>query len=159
MRMVIRGGINMVMSKHKVGLLGLLLCFFLCSTLVLADHRGEDDSKGHEKEMSLSCLSNLKLNSEQVEKIRGLNENFQKEVDRLRAEEFKIRTELKLLWMQAHPDPQQIMAKEKAIHDLKWQMKEKSVYYRLSFRNILTPEQLTEYLKEEGGYHHRHHKE
>jgi Spy/CpxP family protein refolding chaperone len=147
----------MVMSKYKVGLLGLFFCFLLCSTLVLADH-GEDDSKGHEKEMSLSCLSNLKLNSEQAEKIRGLNETFQKEVEQLRAEEFKIKTELKLLWMQPHPDSQQIMAKEKAIHDLKWQMKEKSVDYRLLFRNILTPEQLTEYLREDTGYHHKHHK-
>ena len=148
-----------MLSKYKVGLLGLLLCFVLCSTLVLADHRGEDDSKGYERETSLSCISNLKLNFEQAEEIRGLHETFQKEVDRLRAEEFKFKTELKLLWMQPHPDPQQIMAKEKAIHDLKWQMKEKSVDYRLSFRNILTPEQLTEYLKEGADHHHKHHKD
>ena len=149
----------MAISKQKVGLLGIFLWFMFCSTLVLADHHGEDDSKGHEKEMSISRLSNLKLNSEQAEKIRGLNETFQKEAERLRAEEFKIKTELKLLWMQPHPDSQQIMAKEKAIHDLKWQMKEKSVEYRLLFRNILTPEQLSEYLKEGAGYHHKHHKE
>lgn len=149
----------MVMPKYRIGLFGLLLCCLLWSALVLADHRGEDDSKGHGKEMSLSCLANLKLNSEQAEKIRDLYEAFQKEIDRLRAEEFKIKTELKLLWMQPHPTLQQIMAKEKAIHDLKWQMKEKSVNYRLSFRSILTPEQLAEYLKEGAGYRHRHPKD
>ena len=142
--------------RHVVALLGLTFCFLLSSTLALAGHHDEDDSREHKKEMSLPCLSYLKLTARQKEEIYGLNRIFQKEIERLRSEEFKLRTELKLLWMQSHPDPRKIMAKERSVHDLKWQMKEKSVDYRLRFRSLLTAEQLAEYLKEGSQHHHKH---
>ena len=150
----------MVMLRLRVGSLGLSALFLLCSAFVLTGHpSGEDDSKAHEKEVSISDLTHLKLNSDQAEKIGGLKEDFEQEFERLRGQAFKMRTELKLLWMQPHPDRQQIMEKERAIHDLNWQMKEISVDYRLSFRNILTPEQLAEYLKRGEDYHRNHRKE
>lgn len=149
----------MLMAKYKIGWLGLVFGLLFCASLVLADHHERDDAKGHDKEMSLSRLSKLKLSSEQKDEIHSLNETFRNEIERLRAEQFKIKTELKLLWLQPHPDPRQIMSKEKTMHDLEWRIKEKSVQYRLAFRNSLTPNQLAEYLKEGGGYHHRHHED
>lgn len=149
----------MVRAKCKTGWLGLVLGLLFCSSLVLADRHERDDSKRHDKEMSLSHLSKLKLSSEQKQEIHSLNETFRNEIERLHSEEFKIKTELKLLWLQPHPDPRRIMSKEKAMHDLEWQMKEKSVQYRLAFRDKLTPEQLSEYLQEGGDYHHRHHED
>ena len=55
-------------------------------------------------------------------------------------------TELKLLWMQMEPDVKKIKAKEKELHELTWQMKEKATDHRLSFRKILTSEQLSKFL-------------
>jgi Spy/CpxP family protein refolding chaperone len=91
----------------------------------------------------LACLN---LTGEQSEKIRVLYESLQKDVLPLRKQAFNIRAELKLLWLQTTPNAQEIKAKQKALHDLKWQMREKRTDYRLAFRKILTPEQLSKYL-------------
>ena len=93
-------------------------------------------------------ISNLDLTSEQTEKTRSLTESFHKDMAPLRDQKFQCKTELKLLWMQTEPDVEKIRAKQREFHDMKWQAMEKITDYRLSFRKILTPEQLSKYLEQ-----------
>ena len=102
----------------------------------------------HERDwpMRNGKIANLDLTPEQTEKVRSLSETFHKDIAPLRTQKFQCITELKLLWMQMKPDVEKIKAKEKEIHDLSWQMKEKATDHRLSFHKILTSEQLSKFL-------------
>lgn len=93
-----------------------------------------------------TMLSSLNLTPEQTEKVRSLTESFHRDMAPLRDQKFQCKTELKLLWMQMESDVEKIRAKQKELHDLKWQAMEKITDYRLSFRKMLTPEQLSKYL-------------
>jgi Spy/CpxP family protein refolding chaperone len=93
-----------------------------------------------------SILDSLKLTPDQIEKVRKLRESYLKDKEPLRNQLFSKRMELKLLWMQTTSDPAKIKSKQKEIHDLKWKLKLKRTDYRLAFRAILTPEQLSKYI-------------
>jgi Spy/CpxP family protein refolding chaperone len=56
------------------------------------------------------------------------------------------RLEMKLLWMAEDPDSVKIKAKQKEIQDLRGQLGEKMIDFRLAVRNILTPEQRSQLL-------------
>ncbi len=102
-------------------------------------------------------LSALNLTAEQTENIRSLRESFEKETAPLRTQIFERKAEMRLLWMQMNADPEKTKAKQKEIHDLKWQMQEKVTDLRLAFRGLLTPEQLSKLLALGGerGHHGR----
>ena len=91
-------------------------------------------------------LESLNLNAAQMEKARSLRVSCLKEKEPLRNQLYSLRMELKLLWMQTQADPVKIKSTQKEIHDLKWKLKEKRTDYRLAFRGILTPEQLSKYI-------------
>lgn len=91
-------------------------------------------------------LSALDLTPEQTEKIRSLRETLERDITPLKAQVFERKAEVRLLWLQTEADAEQIKAKEKEIHDLKWQIKEKFTDFRLAVRGELTPEQLTKLL-------------
>jgi len=103
---------------------------------------GPGDQKGRDRYM----LDSLNLTVEQTEKVRVLRESYLKAKDPLRNQMFSKRAELKLLWMQLKPNPAEIKSKQKEIHDLRWQLQLKRTDYRLAFREILTPEQLSKYI-------------
>ncbi len=111
---------------------------------------------GHGWAMDGPALSSLDLTAEQMEKVRSLRESGHEEMAPIWAQKFEKKSELKLLWMQMTPDPEKIKARQKEIHDLKWQIQEKIIGYRLAFRDILTPEQLTKFLAMGGGLGPRH---
>ena len=91
-------------------------------------------------------IGDLDLTPEQTEKVRSQFEAFQEEIAPLRTQKFQCMTELKLLWLQMEPDVEKIKAKDKEIHDLSWKMKDKLTDHRISFRKILTSEQLSKFL-------------
>jgi Spy/CpxP family protein refolding chaperone len=91
-------------------------------------------------------LDSLELSAVQMERVRGLKASYLQEKEPLRARLYTLRMQLKLLWLQTKADPVKIKAKQKEIHDLKWQLREKRTDYRLAFREILTPEQLSKYI-------------
>ena len=113
---------------------------------VSAETRG---TKGWEEETS--WLADLNLTPEQTEKVLKLRSSYLEDKNSLRNQMVNKRMEVKLLWMRLKPDPNTIRAKEKEIHDLRWQLREKRTEYRLAFRNILTPEQLSKYVILEQG--------
>jgi len=106
--------------------------------------------------MDGTILSKLNLTAEQTERIRTLRESFQKDITPLRTRIFEKKAEMRLLWMQTEPDAARIKAKEKEIHDLKWQVLKKTTDFRLTFRSVLTPEQLSKFLALGGDLKHHH---
>ena len=125
----------------KIMFIAIGVMLFACANLVLA---GPGDRKGRDRDQYMS--DSLNLTAEQTEKIRVLRESYLKAKDPLRNQMFSKRAELKLLWMQLKPDPAKIKSRQKEIHDLRWQLQLKRTDYRLAFREILTPEQLSKYI-------------
>ncbi|MDM8523376.1 periplasmic heavy metal sensor [Desulfococcaceae bacterium HSG8] len=109
--------------------------------------------------MNPSVLSALNLTMEQTESIRSLPESFEKDIAPLRTQKFERKAELRLLWMQTNADSEKIKAKQKEIHDLKWQIQEKTTDFRISFRGILTPEQLSKVFVIGGGWGMKSHRD
>ena len=140
----------------KLGLLPVALMMVVLAAFVMADSGDKRYKLQDRWEMEDAILSRLNLTPEQTEKIRILRESYRKESTPLRNEKYERKAELRLLWMQMHPDPDKIKAKQKEIHDLIWQRLEKSTDYRLAFRDILTPEQLTKFLELGGGRYFDH---
>ena len=127
------------MKKIMFVAIGVML--FASANLVLAGS-GHRRGRDHDRYM----LDSLNLTVEQIEKVRVLRESYLKAKDPLRNQMVSKRTELKLLWMQLKPDPAKIKSKQKEVHDLRWQLQLKRTDYRLAFREILTPEQLSKHI-------------
>jgi Spy/CpxP family protein refolding chaperone len=134
-------------AMRKISFFVVLALVLTFGTLSAAGFHGEGGRMGHKwGGMHPSILTSLDLTAEQAEKIRSLRESFHKETAPLRTQEFERRAELRLLWMQLKPDAEMIKAKQKEIHDLRWQIKEKRTDFRLAFRDTLTSEQLSKFL-------------
>jgi Spy/CpxP family protein refolding chaperone len=140
----------------KLSLLAALVIVFASATLVSADP-GRHHKKGNpEWSMDNNMLSELDLTAEQAESIRALRASFQEHISPLRTQVFEKKAEVRLMWMQTKTDADAIRTKEKQIHDLKWQINEKTTDFRLAVRKVLTPEQLTRFLALGG--ERRHHR-
>ena len=98
-----------------------------------------------------SIISKLNLTTEQLEEIQSLRESLQTEMTLLRSKRYELIAELRLLWMESRPNPDMIRRKERELHDLIWRIRQKVTGYRLSFRKILTSEQLSGFLDMGGG--------
>ena len=132
------------MSK-KILIVAVMMVF---ATAGLATAQPRGTGPWHDRNLAVDHerISALDLTPEQTEKVRSLSERFHGDMAPLRNKKFQCMTELKLLWMQMKPDVEKIKAKEKERYELGWQMKEKMTDYRLSFRKILTSEQLSKFL-------------
>jgi Spy/CpxP family protein refolding chaperone len=131
--------------KKKIIIVSVLMMFAF-SGLALARHPENMGCPKGDGAMYPMMIADLNLTPEQTEKVQALTESFHKDIAPLQNRKFQCRTELKLLWMQEKPDVEKIRAKQKELHDLKWQILEKVMDYRLSFRSILTHEQLAKYI-------------
>jgi len=140
----------------KFSLLAALVTILASATFVVAGPCGGGERGNHGWAMDHSIFSKLNMTAEQTEKIRVLRESSQKDITPLRIQIFEKRAELRLLWMQMEPDAARIKAKEKKIHDLKWQVLKKTTDFRLTFRSVLTPEQLSKFLALGGDRKHHH---
>ena len=140
----------------KLSILATLVLLFASATLVMADPGSKGGKMEHRWMMEDSILSSLNLTAEQIEKIRVLRESFQNDTTPLRTQKYERKAELRLLWMQMNLDPEKIKAKQKELHNLRWQLKEKTTDYRLAFRDILTPEQLSKFLAFGGARDHHY---
>jgi len=125
----------------KISVLAVLAILMLAVALVSAEPGGRRDW-GKED----SRLAGLNLTPQQTEQVRELRASYLKDRIPLRNQMFNKRMEIKLLWMQLNPDPEKIRTKQKEIHALRWQLGQKRTDYRLAFRNILNPEQLSKYI-------------
>jgi len=130
----------------KFCLFAALVIVLASATLVAAGPPGRGEWGNPGWATANNILSKLNLTAEQTEKIRVLRESFQKNIIPLRTQIFEKKAEMRLLWMQTETDAKTIRAKQKQIHDLKWQVLGKTTDFRLAVRSVLTPEQLSKFL-------------
>lgn len=130
----------------KISVIAAFLLLVASATWVMAGPRGKASWGGDEWCPAASQLSTLNLSIEQSEKVRALRESFVKETTPVRTQLFTKKAELRVLWLQTNLDEAKIRAAQKEIHNLIGQMQEKSTNFRLAFRNLLTPEQTTQFL-------------
>jgi Spy/CpxP family protein refolding chaperone len=130
----------------KISIVAAFLLVVASATWVMAGPGGKGYGEGCGWGMGPSGLASLNLTAEQSENIRALRETCLKEITPVRSNLFTKRAELRLLWMQTQLDPDKIRATQKEIQGLIGQLQEKGTNCRLSFRNILTPEQISKLL-------------
>jgi Spy/CpxP family protein refolding chaperone len=87
------------------------------------------------------AVAQLGLTVEQTEMIKALREAHLKDIKPLQEKMFSKRGDLRLLWLQANPDQDKILALQKEIRSLRDQMDDKRVSHRLAVLKVLTPEQ------------------
>lgn len=146
------------MKKTMVAL-GLVAIMLLGVTSVYAQGPGRGPGyKGmHIQESWCPKISNL--TPEQKAKFQELRRKFDEETAQLKGNMLTKRLELRSLWTDPKADPKAIMDKEKESGNLKNQMRDKVVQFKLEARKILTPEQLAEFGSHGGmrhGYGMRH---
>jgi Spy/CpxP family protein refolding chaperone len=141
----------------KINLFTMCILLFAFAVPAMAGSHGKWKGNGGGKGLDPTILSNLNLTPEQSEKIRSLRESHLREAMPIRTQLFNKRTELRLLWMQTKLDPDKIRAAQKEVQHLRSQLDEKETGYRISFRRLLTPEQVSQYLayKTAGGHDKR----
>ena len=100
-------------------------------------HGGIDCYRGPDT----SVLSQLNLTPEQTAKINALREANLNDTKPLKDKLFSKRGDLKLLWLQANPDKDKILAVQKEIRVLRDQMQDRMTTQRLEMLKVLTPEQ------------------
>jgi len=82
---------------------------------------------------------------EQKTKFQELRQRFLEETAKLREDLLSKRMELQSLWSNPKADPKMILEKEKELMNLKYQIREKGLQYKLEARQWMTPEQITEF--------------
>ncbi len=87
----------------------------------------------------------LNLTADQTAKMDTLRDNHWKEVQPLRDKMLVKRNELRTLWLETNPDPTKINTAQKEVQALRSQMEEKRTAFRLEALNLLTPEQKTQF--------------
>jgi Spy/CpxP family protein refolding chaperone len=85
------------------------------------------------------------LTSEQKTEFQELRKKFIDETAQLRSAIVTKRQELRSLWTDPKADPLAIQGKDNELRSLQDQMRDKAFQSMLEARNILTPEQLTQF--------------
>ena len=99
-------------------------------------------------------LLKLDLTDEQRKEIRILRQSLMEEMAPLRSLRYEKFTEIKLLMSDPGHDKERVISKMREFHELIWQMVEKEMHYRLSFKDVLNQEQYAKYLDsiDSGGF-------
>ena len=84
------------------------------------------------------------LTAEQSAKLTELQKNFIEETSKLRSELAVKRIELNQLLAQLHPNPEEVIAKQKELSHLQSQLQQKCVSNQLEMRKIIPEEQLSQ---------------
>ena len=126
--------------KKTVIALGLAVVMLVGITYVYAGGPGFGPGKGP-RDCAGGC-GGLNLTSEQQTKMKEMRQQHYNEVAPLRDKMFNLRQELRTLWSDPKADAGIIQEKTKAMNDLRNQMQEKMVAFRLEARNLLTPDQI-----------------
>lgn len=77
------------------------------------------------------------LTTEQSQKLQTLREAYLQEITPLRNQLSTKNSEMRLLWAEAAPDQEKIMAKQKEMNELQQQIREKATKHQLEARSIV----------------------
>jgi protein CpxP len=126
--------------KKTVIALGLAVVMLLGITYVYAG--GPGFWPGHGPRNCAGGLGAANLTSEQQTKLQELRQKRYNEAAPFRDKMFSLRQEIRTLWRDPKADPKVIQSKTKEMSDLRDQMQDKMVQFRLDARNLLTPDQI-----------------
>ena len=87
----------------------------------------------------------MNLTSEQQTQMKDLQQKHYNEMAPLREKMVNLRQELRTLWADPKADPKVIQGMEGQLSDLRNQMQDKGVQFRLEARKLLTPEQVSSF--------------
>jgi len=135
------------MKKASILMIAVILTFV--SQMAFAGQWGRGMGMGYEMGpgmgpgycMSLQGASYLGLTTEQSQKLQSIWEAYLRDITPIRNQLFNKRAELRLLWSEANPNKERIVAKQREINDLQGQIEEKTTHYRFECLNVLTPDQ------------------
>jgi Spy/CpxP family protein refolding chaperone len=126
-------------NMKKLTMLTVAILFVLSATLVFAEPWGRGMGTGFG--IPPVATSNLGLTPEQSQRLQALLEAYLKEITPLHNQLLSKAPEMRLLWSNANPDQEKIMAKQKEINELHRQIQEKASRHQLEVLSVLTPEQ------------------
>ena len=129
--------------KKTMFALGLAVLVVMGVSYVFAGGPGFGPGRGPGNCPGFWGVSNL--TSEQQTKLQDLRQNHYNEVAPLREKMFNLRQELQALWADPKVDPQVIQDKENELNDLRTQMRDKAVQFKIEVRSYLTPEQIASF--------------
>lgn len=132
--------------KKTIITIGLVALMLFGVTYVYAQGHGfSPGHRGMHSQASWGTSKDYPLTPEQKTKFQELRRKFNEETAQLKGALLTKRLELQSLWTNPKADPKAILDKEKELRDLQNQMRDKVVQFRLEARNLLTPEQITEF--------------
>jgi Spy/CpxP family protein refolding chaperone len=133
------------MNKLMLAIGSILLAMTVSTNLMAWEYgRGRAHmmpEKARQQEGIYALYGKLNLTAEQKAKIETLRNAFFRDIKPLQDQIFSKRGDLKLLWLQANPDKEKILAVQRDIRAIRDQIQDKAVAHRVDAFNILTPEQ------------------
>jgi Spy/CpxP family protein refolding chaperone len=142
-------------QMKKISIIAAVLLVIATATLAMAGRHGRMGFDGN-RQMNPAITEVLDLTNEQTEKVQALHDSAAKITTPIRAQIVTKRAEMKLLWMQPTLDADKIKATQKEIQALMVQIRDTRTDTRITFRNLLTPEQTSKLLASgfgKGGSH------
>lgn len=127
--------------RKKIITIALTIAILLGVTYVYAQEPGAGfGPKGRHESWTPKGIP--PLSQDQISKFQELRQKFIAETAKLRGDLLTKRLELKSLWTNPKADDKVIVEKEKELRDLKNQLSDKVLQFRLESRKFLTPEQI-----------------
>jgi Spy/CpxP family protein refolding chaperone len=129
----------------KLLAIGAILFAMAISTTLMASEYGRGRMNmmppGHHQEGPYAWYGKLSLTAEQKAKLETLRNTFLRDIKPLQDQMFSKRGDLRLLWLQATPDKEKIVAVQKDIRAIRDKIQDIAVAHRVDAYNTLTPEQ------------------
>ena len=126
-------------SKLAVAVLTTLLATGFAFSAHAKGHKRHGDD-GHEGRME-SLIKELNVSADQKAKIKDLRNKNKEEMKKIREDIKELRAKMRTAWETDKPNRNKIMGIHKKIHNLKGQMGEMRIEFRLAVHKVLTPEQ------------------
>ncbi len=139
------------MRRKHLTILLFTTILLAAATIVIAN-----PGKGmrHQQRNEFNPLTQIDLSTEQAEKIRKLRIAHEESIAPIKLQEYQIKAELDIFWLQLTPDVEKIKSAQKKIHDIRFQILEKETDFQLAMRKILTKDQLSRFLALGGDRYH-----
>jgi Spy/CpxP family protein refolding chaperone len=130
---------------RKAAVFGLVVLMLVGVTYAFAKGAGPGSGQSWGRCWEGAGSGKTSLTPEQRSQLQEMRRKFHDETSQLRESIFSKRQELRSLWSDPNADPKVIINKEKEMRELRDQMQDKMVQFKLEARKVLTPEQLSEF--------------
>jgi Spy/CpxP family protein refolding chaperone len=127
------------LNMKRLVILAVAILFVFSAKLAFAEPWGRGMGPGFG--IPPFATSNLGLTPEQSQRLQVLLEAYLKEITPLHNQLLSKEAEMRLLWSDANPGQETVMAKQKEINELHRQIHERASQHQLEFLSVLTPEQ------------------